>query len=93
MRLLWDLFPFIFVLAVLVVIFASPDWLNSLVSRRVDYEKTGPGVQQSVPFGPKGQQDTMLNELFGRADSADLRKLDSIMTAQAIERATRDAGK
>jgi hypothetical protein len=35
----------------------------------------------------------MLNELFGRADSADLRKLDSIMTAQAIERATRDAGK
>jgi hypothetical protein len=93
MRRLWDLFPFIIIIVILIVIIASPDWLNSLVIQRSDYERPTP-LPTQVPGEktPPGEEVAPL-DTSAPLDSAQLRRLDSIMTARAIDRAMRDLGK
>jgi hypothetical protein len=93
MRLLWDFIPFIIIIVILVVIIASPDWLNSLVNRRSDYEGPAP-LPAQVPAEkiPPSEEVSPLDRSTP-LDSAQLRRLDSIMTARAIDRAMRDLGK
>ena len=93
MRLLWDFIPFIIILLILVVIIVSPDWLNSLVSRRSDYSGPPP-LPASVPKEQaEPAEETALPQRLSPADSTRLRRIDSILTARAINRAMRDAEK
>ncbi len=90
MRLLWDFFPFIIIIVIVIVIIASPDWLNSLVNRRSDYEGPAPLPAQVPPQSAQPGEEFTLPDRSAPPDSAQLRRLDSIMTARAIDRAMKD---
>ena len=93
MRLLWDFVPFIIILLILVVIIVSPDWLNNLVSRRSD-SSAPPRLPASVPMEQaEPAEESPLPQRLSPADSARLRRIDSVLTARAIERAMREAEK
>jgi hypothetical protein len=93
MRRLWDLFPFIIIIVILIVILASPDWLNSLVVQRSDYESPAPPPTPAPGEEILPSEEVAPLDTSAPLDSAQLRRLDSIMTARAIDRAMRDLGK